>query len=361
MTAPKVLVQVVSYNSSRWIEHCVESVLHQEGFIPGESLFLLLTDNGSSDGTAEAICRFEERPGVAVDLLEENLGFAAGHNRGAARFLTGDYAAFLIVNPDLGLKEDALLKMSRFLMNTADADAVCPLLLRANQDLTPVEPSIVDSGGIIFEPNLRHFDRGAGCSPAKRYAVPERVFGASGACILFSRDFIERTLLSGGTYEEDLFRVYPQLREGGGERAPFFDEAFFAYREDAELAWRAQRLKLHYYLVPEALGFHVRRVTPERRGELPKEINRLGVRNRFLLQFTHLRFKEVGLQVYVLGWIRNLIVIAAVLIREQSSFSGLREALILRKRARERGEVIRSSSSYDGTDLKHWFKGEKER
>ena len=63
-----------------------------------------------------------------------------------------------------------------------------------------------------------------------------------------------------------------------------FDEDFFAYREDADLAWRAQLLGWDALYVPGATATHVRRVTPERRSALPAAINRYGVRNRFLLR-----------------------------------------------------------------------------
>ena len=36
----------------------------------------------------------------------------------------------------------------------------------------------------------------------------------------------------------------------------FFDEDFFAYCEDADLAWRAQRRGWHSIFVPEARGWH---------------------------------------------------------------------------------------------------------
>ena len=49
----------------------------------------------------------------------------------------------------------------------------------------------------------------------------------------------------------------------------FFDEPFFAYREDADVAWRAQLLGWDCLYVPAAVAEHVRRVVPERRGSLP--------------------------------------------------------------------------------------------
>ena len=76
----------------------------------------------------------------------------------------------------------------------------------------------------------------------------------------------------------------------------YFDEAFFAYREDADLAWRAQWMGWRCLYVPEAQGHHVRRVLPERRAELPAEINMHSFKNRFLL-----RIKNMDAGTYVLN------------------------------------------------------------
>src|SRR5207244_426573 len=73
----------------------------------------------------------------------------------------------------------------------------------------------------------------------------------------------------------------------GGE---FLDEDFFAYREDADVAWRGRLLGWRALYVPDAVAQHVRRVTPEARRQLPERINRDSVRNRFLL-----RLKNEGL------------------------------------------------------------------
>ena len=64
----------------------------------------------------------------------------------------------------------------------------------------------------------------------------------------------------------------------------FFDEDFFAFREDADLAWRAQLMGWKCLYVPSAVAWHVRRVTPERREQLPHEINWHSVKNRFLMR-----------------------------------------------------------------------------
>ena len=54
------------------------------------------------------------------------------------------------------------------------------------------------------------------------------------------------------------------------------------YREDADVAWRAQLMGWRCIYTPLARGYHVRNVLPGNRRALPPEINMHSVKNRFL-------------------------------------------------------------------------------
>src|SRR5262249_49482414 len=124
---------------------------------------------------------------------------------------------------------------------------------------------VIDSKGIRMTRSGRHLDIGQG----KRDGEDDRglepggeCFGISGAAPLYRRAMIDDVSIDGELLDED----------------------FFAYREDADLAWRAQLLGWRARHVPEALAAHVRTVTPERRRQLSAEINLHSVKNRFLLR-----------------------------------------------------------------------------
>jgi GT2 family glycosyltransferase len=92
---PTVSVVVAVRNAERTIEDCVESLLALRH--PAE---LIVVDNGSSDGTRAALCRF----GDAIAVLEERRrGAAAARNAGIER-ATGEVVAFTdadcVVEPD---------------------------------------------------------------------------------------------------------------------------------------------------------------------------------------------------------------------------------------------------------------------
>ena len=98
----------------------------------------------------------------------------------------------------------------------------------------------------------------------------------------------------------------------------FFDPDFFAYREDADVAWRAQLMGWRCIYVPYARGYHVRSVLPGNRRALPPEINMHSVKNRFLM-----RIKNMTSDLYWRNFfsvtLRDVMVVGWCLLREHSS------------------------------------------
>jgi GT2 family glycosyltransferase len=135
------------------------------------------------------------------------------------------------------------------------------------------------------------------------------VSGGTGAALLVSRHFVEKVSFKNA--------------DGGLE---FFDERFFAYREDAELALRAARYGLKYLYVPQSVFYHVRKVLPENRSELPTFLNALSVRNRLLLLFSHYSFR-FPLSVQLATFLRNILVFTYALMLEKDSRQLLFKAL----------------------------------
>lgn len=353
MQAPSVFVSLVTYNNADTIVPCLEALLRLEEYVPQENLFVEVIDNASEDETCSLVEKYSDR--VTIYRNGTNLGFSAAHNQAAHRYLETNADFFLVLNPDVALVPNALHELVLNIEKLERVGTVTPLLLRSDDELKLLEPAQVDSAGIVMTSALRHFDRGAGDEAIERYQSEELVFGGTGACLLLTRSFVEAVSFRGSHHEEDLFDVYPELEGGMSERTQLFDEAFFAYREDADLAWRAQRLGWRCLFVPSAVGFHQRVVTPERRASLPAFINRLGVRNRFLLQLNNLSLRHCP-SVWLPGVVfRNFLVVLAVLLRERSSLQGLREAWRLRRRARERFQVVNQREASDERAAAQWF------
>ena len=330
----RVLVHIVTWNSEATIRRCLDLAFAQEGWTLGKDLFVQVTDNASTDGTAGIVEGYRSREGVSVRINSQNLGFSAAHNQGAAMCLHEGYDAMLVLNPDVGLTPACLRAMVEELSPENRIGMVSPKLLRARSDLGPILPPVLDAAGMILTPALRHFDRGSGEVDAGQFETPEIVFGGTGACLLISSECMQAAALPRTMPDEAVWKIYPQLKAGADERVKLFDEAFFAYREDADLAWRTLRIGWRCIYEPQAIAHHVRVVTPERRAALPASLNRLGVRNRFLLQLNNWDISH-GLPSLLVGiLLRNLVVIFGVCFRERSSLPALQESLALAPRAR---------------------------
>ncbi|WP_036721094.1 glycosyltransferase family 2 protein [Paenibacillus sp. FSL R7-277] len=261
MKLKTVSVHIVTYNSADDIAECLSAVLSQD--YPVKKI--VVVDNASSDGSAEKVRAFyhertaETRPGAYVNstssptlvLLENehNTGFAPAHNQAIAGTTT-DYV--LVLNPDLTLAPDYISKLiARMEADSRIGSATGKLLLKADH-------SLVDSTGLRMNKARRAFDRGAG-EPADQWNESGEVFGVSGAAAMYSRRMIEDISVEG----------------------EFFDADFFAYKEDVDVAWRAELFGWKAYYDAEAIGYHERGWKTSGRSGKAMFIKRISYINRY--------------------------------------------------------------------------------
>ena len=90
--SPKVSVMIISYNQKDFVSEAIEGAINQDY----ENLEVVISDDGSTDGTAEIIAQWQLRyPERLVALLnKENVGITRNCNR-ALRACTGDFVAFI--------------------------------------------------------------------------------------------------------------------------------------------------------------------------------------------------------------------------------------------------------------------------
>lgn len=318
-----VSVTIVTYNSGRYIKRCLQSVLAQKG----PQIEIIVIDNDSTDGTRDILEQFEDRCQIVYN--SHNSGFAAAQNQ-AIHLSRGSW--ILTLNPDVLLMPyfiQALLEAGRL---DNRIGTVCGKLLVMSPDFDIEARPRVDSTGIFFTPNLRHLDRGSRELDNGHYLKREYVFGATAAAALYRRSMIDDVSMDG----------------------EFFDTDFFVYREDADVAWRAQLMGWRCLYTPYARGYHVRAVLPGNRRALPKAINMHSVKNRFLL-----RIKNMTGDLYKRYWwpvtVRDLIVVVCCFTYEVYSLRALWYVVRNWKRVMEKRQWIMERKRVSDEYMASWF------
>lgn len=254
MNNKTVSIHIVTYNSAEDIIECLAAVLEQD--YPVEQI--VVVDNASVDGSAEKVRAFysqfeteshDNLPGFILIQNQTNTGFAPAHNQAISVTIT-DYV--LVLNPDLTLAPDYVSRLvARMEANPQVGSATGKLLLKADHQ-------IVDSTGLRLNRARRAFDRGAG-EHTDNWQDSVAVFGVSGAAAMYSRRMINDISVDG----------------------EFFDGDFFAYKEDVDVAWRAQLLGWQGFYDAEAIGYHERGWKVSGRDSKPMFIRRISYINRY--------------------------------------------------------------------------------
>lgn len=220
----KVAVQLVAWNGAPHLPRLFDS-LRKQVF---KDWLLLVWDNGSSDESVEIIEReLENIPNESKLFLETaNQGFARSHD---LLFKSSDCEYVLLLNQDVILEPDTLQKMVAYLDEHPQAASVAPRMMRLNGG---VETDVVDSLGLKILRNRQVMDIFSGSQVpdfAGNQSLP--VFGVSAALAMYRRSAVGQTL---------------------------FDEKYFSYQEDIDLAWRLQLQGFSAAVLTDAVAWHAR-------------------------------------------------------------------------------------------------------
>jgi GT2 family glycosyltransferase len=210
-----VSVVVPTWNGASHTLACLAALARQTR-PPDE---IIVVDNGSSDDTVALVAR--HHPAVRLLANRHNTGFARATNQG---ILAARGATIVTLNNDTAPEPDCL----DALVSVLDADpglgASAAILVFAHR------PHRVNAAGIAVSRDLAALDAALGQPVAALPPAPWSVFGASGG---------------GAAY-----------RRAALDDAGLFDERFFAYWEDVDLAWRLRLRGWGALAVPAARVAH---------------------------------------------------------------------------------------------------------
>ena len=212
---PAVVVVIPNWNGQRLLSTCLAALGRQHY----RSFQVIVVDNGSTDGSVEWLR--QSYPAVKLIVNQSNLGFAAAVNQG---IMSTESQWVATLNNDTEVDEAWLSA----LLQAADTDPEIGMC--ASKMLFADRPQVINSTGICLDLAGIAWDCCGGRPNNDSDQKPQEVFGPCGGAALYRREMLDEIGL--------------------------FDEDFFAYLEDVDLAWRARRAGWRALYVPTARVLH---------------------------------------------------------------------------------------------------------
>ncbi len=217
---------IVNLNTKDLTVGCIRSIEKEAKDLSFE---VLLTDNGSNDGSVEALKGITKekywKDRFTLILNDNNTGYAKANNQGIRR-AKGKY--ILLLNNDTVVHKDALQNLLKFARATPDAGVVGSRLLNIDGSL---------------QMSCYHF-------PTITSAIKEYWFGKKG---LFEKFAPKGELpVTVDSVVGAAFLITPEAKK----RVGILDERYFAYFEDIDYCRQTWKKGLKVYYLPDSVITH---------------------------------------------------------------------------------------------------------
>lgn len=226
----KVFVVVLNWNRKDETLECLKSI--GELRIRNYELGIIVVDNASTDGSAEALA------GYQLIRNKKNLGFTGGNNVGMRYALENGANFVMVLNNDTVVDKDLVINLLSAADGHKDAGIFSPKIYFAKgfefhkdryskKDLGEV---IWYAGGIFDWDNVLGSNRGVDEVDIDQYNIVSDTDFATGACMLVRREVLEKVGL--------------------------FDEKYFMYLEDVDLSLRIKKAGWRVLYAPDGFLWH---------------------------------------------------------------------------------------------------------
>ncbi len=341
---PLVSVNILTWNGEKYIKDCLNSVFNQTY----PNLEILITDNNSDDNTVKYINDIKDNyKNLKVFSNPKNIGFAAGHNQ-IIKKSKGDFVFCL--NQDVVLNNDFILNIIKLFKKDKNIASIQGKLLRWQKGL-PISNDysdyhvshIIDTVGLLFLKNRRIVNKGQGEIDQGQFEKVEEIFGPDGATPVYRRKALEDIKIND----------------------EYFDEDFFAYKEDVDLAWRLRLYGWKSFYQPKSIAYHDRtagdsfaldyisiikeRLKISKFGKYSAFKNQrlMQIKNEqigsFIKYFPYFLLKEIG------SW-------GYVLLFERYTYRAIKDLFKLLPRALRKRKIIMKRKKIDSREINKWFK-----
>ena len=218
-TRPMVAILVINFRRAFDTLECLDSLLQ----VSDPPFHVFLADNGSGSDDVALLRDYVDqyRGRITLTLFAENHGFTGAHNRLLEQIIpSGHYEFILLLNNDTVVDPEFLTRM------LAKIDREQHIEMVAARMMKYYDRTCVDNLGITFYK----------CGLASnRKSSDDPLLGPCGGCALYTTELLRQVYQTTGEY---------------------FDEKFFCYAEDTDLAWQAIWLGYGAAYADDALVYH---------------------------------------------------------------------------------------------------------
>lgn len=225
----QVGIIIVAYNSSKWLEKMLPTLLEQN--YPNKRICLI--DNNSSDRSVETFLekvKDLKKSEYKIIKNKENIGFSRAVNMGIQELQT---PYIMLANPDIVFDKSYISQLAKIMDSMPNIGAVTGKILWLDNGK---KTKIIDSTGLLKLPSQRVIDRGQGEEDHMQFDSRKKVFGVSGCAPMYRYSALKEI-------EED---------------NKIFDEDMFMYKEDIDISWRLNKKGYINYYYPKAKCWHAR-------------------------------------------------------------------------------------------------------
>ena len=323
-----VTVCLLTWNGEKYLPAFLNSLLEQT-FTNWE---LLVLDNASIDKSVAIVNEYY--PPAKIIRQKQNQGFAKGNNL-LIKWSKSDYV--LVVNQDVVLAKDYIQTLVDFLEKHQQVASAAGALYYWDFE-NHIMTDRVDSFGLKIDRRRAVVDWLQGQEGVS--IETQEVFGLSGAVVMYRRKALESV-------------KYPTH----GDDFEYFDEDFFAYKEDVDLAWRLRLWSWENWLVTETKAYHDRTISTHKSSKdrrLRGLANKLSYRNHIWMVYKNSFAKDLWRDWRFIFWYEFKKFIY-LLVFERQSLAAWKDFFKYYAKMSKKRKYILTNCQAKQDSIKRWF------
>ena len=219
---------IPNYNGAHFLTDCLNSLKKAIDNCSGSEFEIILVDNGSHDNSLEIFENIIPKNfSYRILLNSKNNGFAKAVNQGIEK---AKYEWVVLLNNDLTMESNWFQLISKNIKKNKDPKITTFFGTVLTKDGTKFESQGLD---FFYSGKCQNISNGENFTPSlsKEGTEGGLVWGSSAAFVVYNK----KILIKSGSFDED----------------------FFAYEEDVDVALRLHNLGYRTFYIPQAISYHL--------------------------------------------------------------------------------------------------------